>query len=267
MERTEDEALVQGGYDAVYGSLLRSPTLREIWRRHALDPGYPEGFENISFVTSGELARLASALDTARGQEIADLGCGQGGPGLWVAREIGARLQGIDLSPVAVSHATQRAESLGLADIATFSTGTFDRTGLNDGSAHATVSFDALQYAPDKEAVAQEVHRILVPGGRFAFTAFELDPDRMSDLPVIGTDPTQDYRSILSRAGFTIETYEETSAWQTRLTNAYQAIVENHDTLIREMTDEAAAPLTMEVTLTLEHHPYRRRVLAIATRS
>jgi SAM-dependent methyltransferase len=263
---TADEVLIRVGFDAVYQGLLRSPTLRSIWRQHALDPEYPMGFENISFVTSPELARIAAALVAARKARLADLGCGQGGPGLWVARSVGARLTGIDLSPVAVSHARQRAEALGLTDVATFSTGTFDKTGLHEKSVSGVISFDALQYAPDKRAVAQEVRRILKPGGRFAFTAFELDPYRVNGLPVIGTDPTDDYRPVLSEAGFTIEAYEETTSWGSRLTGAYRAIVESRDVLTGEMTEEAAAPLLMEVALTLEHLPYRRRVLAVATR-
>lgn len=71
------------------------------------------------------------------------------------------------------------------------------------------MSEDAVQYAPDKTAAVREAARILRPGGRFVFTAFELEPEHVKGLPVIGEDPVDDYRPLLSAAGFNIETWEE----------------------------------------------------------
>jgi cyclopropane fatty-acyl-phospholipid synthase-like methyltransferase len=38
----------------------------------------------------------------SRGQDLTELGCGRGGPGLWLARELDVGLTGVDFSPVAV---------------------------------------------------------------------------------------------------------------------------------------------------------------------
>ena len=204
-----DREIVRSGYDAVYGALPRSPTLRAIWRDHAQGPGDPEGFENISFLTHAELARLASELRVGAGGTVADLGCGEGGPGLWIARETGSRLTGVDLSRVAIANARERAEKLGLLEMARFAVGALDDTGLESGSVQGVMSVDALQYAPDKRAACQEVSRILQPSGRFAFTAFELDRERVAGLPVIGADPIDDFRPLLEESGFRVEVYEE----------------------------------------------------------
>jgi ubiquinone/menaquinone biosynthesis C-methylase UbiE len=263
---TRDQEIIEAGYDAVFTALPRSPTLQRIWRDHALGPGYPEGFENISFLTLPELERMASELHLGSGETVVDLGCGEGGPGLWIAREMGARLVGIDLSTVAVAHAAQRARELGLSEVAQFQLGTFEHTALPDGSAHAVMSVDALQYGPDKRAAAREMTRILSPGGRCVFTAFELDPQGVEGLPVIDTDPIDDYGPVLEDAGFFIEVYEEISSWRARLTETYEAVLAEQQQLADEMTDVGVAPLLMEVSLTLEHSPYRRRVLVAATR-
>ena len=77
---------------------------------------------------------------------------------------------------MAAKRASERTGPLGMSGKATFRQGTFEETGLESASADAVMSVDALQYVPDKTAALVEVARILHPGGRFAFVAFELDP-------------------------------------------------------------------------------------------
>ncbi len=258
--------VVASGYDAVYDAMPRSDTLRRIWREHALGPGYPQGFEHISFLTLDEMRHMAAALRLERSAHLVDLACGAGGPGLWIAREAGARLTGIDLSAVAVAKATERAEALGLSESARFAIGSFAETGLDDASADAAMSVDALQYAPDKAAAFREVARILRPGGRLAFTAFELDAARVAGVPVLAVDPVADYSAALFSAGFDVDLYEETDGWRDHLTGAYGAINAARETLIEEMGERAANSLLVETTLTIERQPYRRRVFVSATR-
>jgi SAM-dependent methyltransferase len=262
MERNE----VSVGYDAVYDATPRSPTLRRLWSELAAETDYPEAFLHISFVTLAELQRIANALNLLPSKTVVDLGCGRGGPALWVARETGAQLIGVDFSPAAVVQAATRAAVLGLTDQTRFVVGTFDHTGLESHSADAAMSEDALQYAPNKRAALVEAARILRPGARLVFTAFELDPDRAAGLPVIGADPADDYRPLLEEAGFTIDTYEDVLGWPEPMTRTYQALLNARDTLIEEMGAPAATALFMELTVTLQQQPYRRRIRAHATR-
>jgi SAM-dependent methyltransferase len=260
------QALVAAGYDAVYAGAARSPTLARIWRQAASGDDYPAEFGNISFVTRAELARIADQSGLARGDHLVDLACGAGGPGLWVARQQGARLTGVDLSAAGVEAAGERARAVGLADRATFRVGSFAATGLGSGSADGAMTVDALQYAPGKAAALAEVARILRPGGRFVFTAFEVDPERVAGAPVLGDDPVADYRPGLEAAGFTVESYDETPGWWPTMQAAYRAVLDAADALGQEMGPVAVAALAMEMTSTLELEPYRRRVLAVATR-
>ena len=140
------------GYDAVYEATPRSPTLHRIWRELAAGADFPEEFLHISFVTLAQLRRMASELRLGPGDALVDLACGMAGPALWVARETASKLIGVDLSPVAVRLASERAAGLGLADAASFKIGSFEQTGLQAGSADAVMSEDAFQYAPDKAA-------------------------------------------------------------------------------------------------------------------
>jgi SAM-dependent methyltransferase len=173
---------------------------------------------------------------------------------------------GIDLSEVALEHARARAVAAQMADRAQFSHGSFAQTGLDGAPADGAMSVDALQYAPDKQAAFSEAARILRPGGRLVFACFELEPERVARLPVLGTDPVADYGPLLERAGFDVARYVETERWRERLTATYQALVDARPSLTAEMGEGACAALLGEVTLTLQLQPYRRRVFVSATK-
>ena len=261
---SDDLRRIAAGYDAVYAAMPNSPTLAGIWREHVLGADYPAGFEHISFATLAELRTIASKLQLDAGSTFVDLACGMGGPGLWVARETGAALTGIDLSLIAVAGARERAARLGLANIARFSGGTFAQTGLSDAAFDGAMSVDALQYAPDKQAALDEVARIIRRGGRLVFACFEFDAERVAGLPVLGTDPVGDYRPLLARAGFEVSSYSETPDWRARLTDAYQGVVDAKTSLTDEMGDVAYSSLLGEVAVTLQIQPYKSRVLVSA---
>jgi SAM-dependent methyltransferase len=263
----DDAGLVVAGYDLVHAAFARSPSLQRMWRVIAAGADYPEPFVHFSFLTLAEARRLAAEVRVRPGDLLIDLGCGTGGPGLWTCDATETRLRGIDVSAAAVALATERAAALGLPDRAGFAVGTFADTGLDDAVADAVMSVDALQYAPDKRAAFAEVSRILRPGGRLVFTNFELEPDRVAGLPVYGMDPVADYRPLLEAAGFDVDAYEETPGWDERLTAGYEAILASADVLRKEMGDAAYELMASDMSFTVEHKPYRRRVFAVASRT
>jgi SAM-dependent methyltransferase len=256
---------VAGGYDAFYATCGRSPTLRQIWRQHVTGADYPEEFDHISFVPLGQLRSLVKGLGLGADQLLVDLGCGAGGPGLWAAKATGARLVGLDLSSMAVQRASERAIFLGMNERATFSRGTFESTGLASVSVDAVMSIDALQYVSDKSAALLEVVRILRPGGRLAFVAFELDPGRVAGLG-LWEDPVPDYRPLLEQVGFEITGYSQIPHWADQVEAGFGAILAEQDALEAELGEAAAAVMVMEAAVTIELKPYRGHVLAVATR-
>jgi len=159
-----------------------------------------------------------------------------------------------------------RAGRVGVADRARYRQGTFAATGLAGGAADGALSVDAIQYAPDKIQVFGEARRILRPGGRLAFSAFEVDPGRAGGLPVLGVDPVPDYAPLLEEAGFSIDWYQESDGWAERVAAAFGAVMEAMAALTEEMGQAAASSLGMEAAVTLQVRPYRRRVLAAARR-
>ena len=266
MTNNDKEQRVAAGYDIVYESLPRSATFARIWRERAAGVDFPSGFEHISFVTAAELRWMADALQLSPDELLVDLACGMGGPGLWIARESRARLRGIDISPIAVAAGHERAKELGLSDTSEFSRGSFAETGLERAAADGVMSIDALQYAPDKADALREVARILRPGGRFVFACFEVEPERVAGLPVLGTDPVADYAPLLDASGFDVVSYAETDGWRERVTAAYQGVINARTPLVWELGEAAFLALFGEMSVTLQLQPYRRRVLVTAVR-
>jgi SAM-dependent methyltransferase len=257
--------VIATGYDAFYSAWGRSPTLRRIWREHVTGPDYPEEFAHISFLPLAQLRALHAGLGLGAGQLVVDLACGAGGPGLWIAQHSGARLAGRDISPVAVERARESATALGLEARSEFATGTFDDSGIASGSADGVVTVDALQYAPDKLRALIEVARILRPGGRLAFVAFELEAERVAALPA-WDDPVGDYRPLLAHAGFETLRYEQIPGWEDRVSAGFGAVVAEREALERELGPAAAVAIMMEASLTLELQPYRGHVSSVAVR-
>jgi ubiquinone/menaquinone biosynthesis C-methylase UbiE len=262
----QTEALVQTGYNAVYAGTPSSPTLRRLWHEHAEGLDFPDEFGHISFVTVTQLRRMAGELRLGAGDTLVDLGCGRAGPALWMARETGANLVGVDLSSVAVDQSTARAGELGLGKQSRFVQGSFAETTLEASCADGVMSEDAIQYAPNKRAATIEAARILREGGRFVFTVFEVDAERAAGLPGFGADPVSDYRPLLKEAGFDVDIYEGVSGWPEPMTAVYSAVVGASAALEKEMGEAATRALVLEMSMTLEQKPYLRRVLVAATK-
>jgi 2-polyprenyl-3-methyl-5-hydroxy-6-metoxy-1,4-benzoquinol methylase len=79
----------------------RSVVVERVWRGVFGDE-YPAGLDPFSGVSVSELERIAVEIRVGEGDTITDVGCGRGGPGLWVAMGTGADLVGIDISSTAL---------------------------------------------------------------------------------------------------------------------------------------------------------------------
>ena len=252
------------GYSARYASHDESPTRQRI-RREVYGDDYPVEADPRSYVTLTELRAIARDVRVGAGQTLIDLGCGQGGPSLWVARATGAALVGVDLSSVGIARASERAGELGLADRARFQVADLTATGLPDASFDAAMSVDVLWAVPDKLAALREAARILKPGARFAFTNWDRDRTPPGYLPPLG-----DHRPLLEQAGFEVETYQIQADAEVKRRAVYEAIVAAEQDLIREMGAEGAARLMFEARGTLgltdgvDYLGHSRRIYVVA---
>jgi ubiquinone/menaquinone biosynthesis C-methylase UbiE len=249
-------------YASIYDGFAKSPTLRRIWATTYRED-YPAEAEPYGFVTLTDLRRMAEALAIGPHDTFADVGCGRGGPGLWIARQTGASLIGIDASPAAIRHATARASEWGLQDRVRFQLGEFARTRLAGGMLAGAMSTDAFLFASDLPAACQEMARIIRAGGCFVFTSFEL----FKASTHFQLAPIHDYRPMLEVAGFTVEHYEETPDWERRMRMVFASIVAEEANLRREVGDVGAASFHQLATNRPKELSDTRRVLVVARRT
>jgi ubiquinone/menaquinone biosynthesis C-methylase UbiE len=167
--------------------------------RSVMGDEYAGELAPFSLITRSVLTETVVTLDLSPGQILVDLACGTGGPGLWLARESGAKLIGIDWSSEAIRQASMRNAILAPAGGASFHVGLLTDTGLDDGSADAVVCYDAFQFARDPIECVSEIARILRTGGRFM----------MSGWNVIHSDEsrTVDLASTVTAGGLVVDTY------------------------------------------------------------
>jgi len=208
-----------------------------------------------------ELRRIAKDLRIGDGNRFADVGCGRGGPSLWVAARTGAALVGVDIAETALRAGRERANALALSDRATFVTGAFEHLPLDSEDLDGVMSIDALLFTADKAAALRELARVLRPGARLVLTTW--DYDRQPD----GRPPQlDDHRPLLQDAGFDVDAYEETVDWRGRQYGTTDRLLTMVDALAAESgadPDDIRAGL-QEMRTSMDC--MRRRVLIVAAR-
>ena len=232
------------GFDEGFAAIAASPGMRRVWE--LVDPDLPPDIEPYSFVSVDLLGHLANALALSPGRTLVDLGCGRGGPGLWLAQSQGVALVGVDFSAVAVQQASDRAARFGLADRARFVVGDLAATGLPAATADAVVSVDALHLAPDLAAAGREVRRILRPGHRLVLTGWQPRTPQEARLP---SRLRIDWAAALGSVGFVEVQVESRAQWHELFIRVYRVALDlgdpGDDAALARMQEEARQHLPM----------------------
>jgi SAM-dependent methyltransferase len=117
---------------------------------------------------------LVARLASGRGERWLDVGTGTGAVALRAARA-GARVTGVDLSPVMVDTARRLAGEQGVG--IQFDVGDAERLPYEHASFDVVASALGVFLAPDHAAAARELARVCRPGGRLGLVAWQADPD------------------------------------------------------------------------------------------
>ena len=111
---------------------------------------------------------VARRLGLKAGMEVADIGCGVGGPLITIARATGARITGINFNAHQIRRGERHVRRAGLGDSCRFLHADFMNVPLDDGAFDAIYAFESLCHAPNKRLAFRELFRLLKPGGRAA---------------------------------------------------------------------------------------------------
>lgn len=178
---------------------------------------YSELAESECCLSCGGAINYADAM---QGETCVDLGSGRGTDVLRIAESVGETgfVYGIDVSDGMLEKARNNAAKFGVKNVS-FIHSELEKIELPDGVANLVISNCTLNHATDKQAVWNEIYRILKKGGRFVVSdiyatqpiaeQFRNDPAAVAECWA-GAVIRDEYMSHLQNAGFTtIEIIEE----------------------------------------------------------
>jgi SAM-dependent methyltransferase len=132
---------------------------------------YGEDLGQNSWLTVDEWNAMIGWITPRHRSRVLDVGCGSGGPDLYLAQQTGAQIVGIDMNADAVSTANAAAAESGLASLASFQQADASTAlPFADGSFDAVFCIDAVNHLRNRLRVFQEWHRVLKPHGQVVFT-------------------------------------------------------------------------------------------------
>jgi len=120
-------------------------------------------YQNITETLTDLHELVIDRLAPAEGVTWLDLACGTGAMAE-LATKRGADVTGIDLAPALIETAKERAQEQGL-DI-DYRVGDCENLDVPDASFDVVSSTCGVMFAPDHEATARELARVVKPGGR-----------------------------------------------------------------------------------------------------
>lgn len=151
---------------------------RHLWRSEktgAMHFGYYDdetrGHVDAVRRMTSRLAELARISSTDR---VLDAGCGLGGCAVWLARNRGCRVTGVNITPYQVAAARQSAARAGAGDAVEFVEADVTRTRLPDEAFTVVWALESIVHVHDKSAFLREAHRVLRPGGRLMIAEYLL---------------------------------------------------------------------------------------------
>ncbi len=133
--------------------------------------GYPEPeLSRVPDATVESFAGVANHWALGRiapGEVVLDLGCGAGTDLLIAAQMTGpsGRVIGVDMTPSMLERARASAREMGIGHLELHES-LIESLPLPDASVDVVISNGVIDLIPDKDAVLDEIDRVLRPGGR-----------------------------------------------------------------------------------------------------
>ena len=177
--------------------------------------------------------RLGHELGLRPGLRVLDVASGKGESAIYLARQFGCHVVGVDFGPQNVGESTVRAATAGVADLVSFVEGDAESLNFPDAIFDAVICECAFCTFPHKHLAAAEFHRVLRPGGgigmsdltRSGFLPAELE-DLLAWIACIAdARPVEEYTGCLAAAGFDV------------------TLIESHDSALADMARDVQTRL------------------------
>jgi arsenite methyltransferase len=160
--------------------------------------------------------RIGELLGLTQAAHVLDVAAGPGTSALHLAKAFGCRVTGIDLSEANISAAQAVADAQGLTERVNFELADAERLPFPDATFDAILCECAFCTFPGKDIAASEFARVLKIGGGVGISDLTRTEASLPELEgllawiaCIGDAlPVQEYASILTHAGLSVEKTE-----------------------------------------------------------
>lgn len=172
--------------------------------------------------------RMGRLLELGPESRVLDVAAGRGVSAVALAQRFGCQVIGIDLSQDIIAAAREEARRAGVDQLASFEVADADALPFAEAQFDALICECAFCTFPDKPRVANEMARVLKPGGRVGIS----DLVQRAGLPqelltlagwvacIADARPQSDYLTLFEDAGFV------------------QPVVEIHDDALTQLVDQ-----------------------------
>ena len=234
-------------YGTAYGNFA-TQVLEQVRRET-----YGEDMGQSSWVTGHEYRRFFDLLELAPTDHVLDIGCGSGGPAIFLARERRCRVTGVDVNEAGIQAGLSHARRASLDHKVHFRRADVrEPLPFPDQTFDAIVCMDAMCHLPDRCRLFGEWRRVLRPGGRMLYT----DPVVVTGLvsnEELATRSSTGYfefcppgvnEQLIRRAGFELVRTEDVTENEVEVSRRWHAARQQRATdLIRLEGEETFAGL------------------------
>jgi tocopherol O-methyltransferase len=181
------------------------------WRSHknlCLHYGFHDKGQGHNQAVVRMIEVLAEKVKVTSKDSVLDAGCGVGGSSVWLAQNIGCKVDGIDINHNFINIAQREAKKRNLDSLVSFQEMDFCRTAFQDNAFDVVWAVESSCHAEDKQAFLMEMSRILKPGGHIVIA----DGYKIRESSILGKDlmgwavpnipSVVEFTDYLAKAGF-----------------------------------------------------------------
>jgi len=201
-------------------------------------------FDQDHYGGLGAVDALARRAGITARSRVLDICAGLGGPARFLASRRGCRVTGVELNRGRAAGMSRLTRRVGLDRLVSAVRADATALPFASGRFDVCVSQEALLHVADKAAVLAEARRVLMSGGRLAFTDWIAHPGlgdreraRLAEwMAAVTLQSLDGYRALIGRVGFRAVHAED-------LTDEWRVIVKHRLAMYRALREETVRRL------------------------